>query len=377
MPNGLPVGITDGNSTATRTFNGYGELEGTTYNFDGTNRYSYTLTRDTTGRITRKIEVFEGVPDIFDYTYDSVGRLSEVRKNNSALEAYSYDANGNRLLETNQYRSIYQRAYSHSIEDHLISAGLDTYQFDADGFLTGKTTAQGAMATVYSSRGELLSASLPDATAVTYDHDPLGRRIAKRMNGAIVEKYLWKDTTTLLAVYNGSDNLVMRFIYGDDRLPVSMTHNGSTYYLLGDQIGSLRAVTDASGNIIKRIDYDSFGNIIFDSQADFLVPFGFAGGLHDRTTGLVRFGARDYDPTIGRWTAQDPIDFGGGDTNWYGYVMNDPVNWVDPEGQKTLVWKLLWVREISPGTRPIDQLDAACERHDKCFEEENYLLWMS
>ena len=42
------------------------------------------------------------------------------------------------------------------------------------------------------------------------------------------------------------------------------------------------------------------------------IPFGFAGGLHDRDTNLVRFGARDYDPSIGRWTAKDPIDFAGG-----------------------------------------------------------------
>jgi uncharacterized protein RhaS with RHS repeats len=47
----------------------------------------------------------------------------------------------------------------------------------------------------------------------------------------------------------------------------------------------------------------------------------------------VRFGARDYDPEIGRWTAKDPILFDGGDTNLYGYVVNDPVNLVDPSGQ--------------------------------------------
>jgi RHS repeat-associated protein len=62
------------------------------------------------------------------------------------------------------------------------------------------------------------------------------------------------------------------------------------------------------------------------------VPFGFAGGLHDRDTGLVRFGARDYDPVIGRWTAKDPIDFAGGDANLYGYVGNDPITFVDPLG---------------------------------------------
>ena len=61
-------------------------------------------------------------------------------------------------------------------------------------------------------------------------------------------------------------------------------------------------------------------------------PFGFAGGLYDRDTGLVRFGARDYDPQLGRWTSKDTIGFGGGDTNLYGYVVGDPVNAMDPLG---------------------------------------------
>ncbi len=124
----------------------------------------------------------------------------------------------------------------------------------------------------------------------------------------------------------------MRFNYADGRLPVSMTRNGSIYYLLYDQIGTLRAVADAFGNIVKQIDYDSFGKIMSDTNPSFAVPFGFAGGLHDRDTGLVRFGARDYDPAIGRWTAQDPIDFAGGDANLYGYVANDPINGIDPMG---------------------------------------------
>ncbi|MEW6068541.1 MAG: RHS repeat-associated core domain-containing protein [Nitrospirota bacterium] len=98
------------------------------------------------------------------------------------------------------------------------------------------------------------------------------------------------------------------------------------------KVGSLRAVTDTAGNIVKRIDYDSFGNIINDSNLAFNIPFGFAGGLHDRDTGLVRFGARDYDPSIGRWTAKDPIDFGGGDVNLFQYVGNNPVNKIDPTG---------------------------------------------
>jgi RHS repeat-associated protein len=107
-------------------------------------------------------------------------------------------------------------------------------------------------------------------------------------------------------------------------------------FLLTDQVGTLRAVADTIGNIVKRIDYDSFGNIIADSNPGFSVPFGFAGGLHDRDTGLVRFGYRDYSPELGRFVAKDPIDFAGGDTNLYAYSMSDPVNFIDPLGLETV-----------------------------------------
>ncbi len=139
----------------------------------------------------------------------------------------------------------------------------------------------------------------------------------------------------MLAVYDGSNNLIMRFLYADARMPVAMTAGGATSYLGYDQVGTLRVVTDAAGNIVKRIDYDSFGNIINNTNPAVIIPFGFAGGLHDRDTGLVRFGFRDYDPDIGRFSARDPMRFGGGDTDLYGYVRGNPSTYVDPNG---LTW---------------------------------------
>jgi RHS repeat-associated protein len=62
------------------------------------------------------------------------------------------------------------------------------------------------------------------------------------------------------------------------------------------------------------------------------IPFGFAGGLYDKDTKLIKFGYREYDSMTGRWTSKDPIDFGGGDSNLYGYVMGDPVNLIDFNG---------------------------------------------
>ncbi len=114
-----------------------------------------------------------------------------------------------------------------------------------------------------------------------------------------------------------------------------MTKGDVRYYPAYDQAGTLKIVADASGNVVKRIEYDTFGNVISDSDPAFTVPFGFAGGLYDRDTGLVRFGYRDYDPDTGRWTAKDPILFAGGDTDMYGYCVNDPINFADPDGLTT------------------------------------------
>jgi RHS repeat-associated protein len=126
-------------------------------------------------------------------------------------------------------------------------------------------------------------------------------------------------------------------------------------------------VFDSVGNIIKRIDYDTFGFILSDSNPALRVPFGFAGGLHDRDTGLVRFGYRDYDPETGRWTAKDPIFFGGGDTDLYGYVQNDPVNWVDPDGLLPilLVAPIVW-GAIELGLSIYDAYDTASTVTDPC-----------
>jgi RHS repeat-associated protein len=79
------------------------------------------------------------------------------------------------------------------------------------------------------------------------------------------------------------------------------------------------------------MEFDAFGNVLLDTNPGFQ-PFGFAGGLYDSDTGLVRFGARDYNAEIGRWTSKDPIGFAGGDTNLFGYVFGDPVNFTDFSG---------------------------------------------
>ncbi|ADU61165.1 MAG: RHS repeat-associated core domain-containing protein [Pseudodesulfovibrio sp.] len=106
--------------------------------------------------------------------------------------------------------------------------------------------------------------------------------------------------------------------------------DGQTFTLHYDQIGSLRAVADQRGNVIQETLYDPFGGIIESTNPALRIPLGFAGGLHDRYLGFVRFGWRDYDTFTGRWTAPDPLGDADGDPDWYGCCLGDPVNGVDP-----------------------------------------------
>jgi RHS repeat-associated protein len=95
-------------------------------------------------------------------------------------------------------------------------------------------------------------------------------------------------------------------------------------------------VNTSTGAVAQRIDYDAYGRVVQDTEPGFQ-PFGFAGGITDGHTGLVRFGARDYDAVSGRWTAKDPIGFEGGSSNLYAYALQDPVNLLDADGMQSVV----------------------------------------
>src|SRR5262249_54468571 len=143
----------------------------------------------------------------------------------------------------------------------------------------------------------------------------------------------------IVAELDGNNNVVSQFIYASSgSTPAYMIRGGNTYRILTDRLGSPRLIVDvATGTVVQRLDYDAFGNIIPDTNPGFQ-PFGFAGGISDPHTRLIRFGARDYDPETGRWTAKDALGFAAGDPNLYRYVFNDPVNFTDPSGFGFLDW---------------------------------------
>ena len=165
---------------------------------------------------------------------------------------------------------------------------------------------------------------------IQYVIDGQSRRIGEWVNGRWVHKWLYAGQLTPVAELDSSDNVIARFSSG------YMNKRDTIYQIITDHLGSPRLVVNvATGEVVQRMDYDEFGNVVYDSNPGFQ-PFGFAGGLYDAETKLVRFGARDYDPSAGRWTRKDPILFKGGLSNLYEYVVNDPVNLADRHGLQNL-----------------------------------------
>jgi len=193
---------------------------------------------------------------------------------------------------------------------------------------------------------------------VTYDIDGAGRRVGRTIDDGVtvqVRRYLLADGNRVVAEYDGSGTLISQFFYATRRhVPDFMIQGTNIYRFITDQLGSVRLVVkvnEATPTIVQQIEYDVWGNVT-NTPATFDQPFGFAGGLWDRETGLVHFGAREYDPEVGRWLQRDPILFGGGDTNLYAYAGGDPVNAIDPNGLD------IWI-EGSSGKEPSAHMSIA------------------
>lgn len=329
--NGLPVGSTLGSVTSVRTLDEHGDLATLLVRYGATPLYDVTYGTDGEGRLAQCSEAALGSSHDVRFTYDLVGRLTEVFQDEVMVESYRYDENGNRTSATSP--ALGTVAATFDAQDRLLTQGGLTLAWDAAGQLATRTEAGQVTTYDYDVDGNLRGVTLPDGTEIGYVIDPTNRRVGKRVDGSLVRGWLYDGQHRVVAELNPAGQVVSRFIYGARaQVPDAMVRGGSTFQLVTDRVGSVRLVVNAStGAVVQELAYDAFGNVLVDSNPGF-TPFGFAGGLHDPDTGLVRFGARDYAPELGRFTAKDPIGFGGDSTNLYLYAGADPVNFIDPSG---------------------------------------------
>jgi RHS repeat-associated protein len=330
---GIITGTGIGNVNEVLSYNAFGELTGINDGYGGTIFWSEQYSRDQLGRITQKVTASGARTTVFNYTYDLAGRLSQVQQN-GVTTLFTYDNNGNR---TGSNRGEVTTSAAYDDQDRLTQYGGTTYSYTPNGELQTKTDGGTTSRYIYDELGNLVSVTLPDGTLIEYIIDGQNRRIGKKIQGSLVKGFLYGNQLNLVAELDGSNHVLSRFVYGSrGNVPDYMIKNGSTYRIVTDQLGSPRLLVDVTtGAIAQRLDYDEFGNVILDTSPGFQ-PFGFAGGLYDQDTSLIRFGARDYDASTGRWTTGDPSRLTGG-PNFYQYSFSDPVNYIDVKGKNPLL----------------------------------------
>lgn len=310
------------------------------------------FTRDDLGRIISKQEINEaGVITSFAYTYDQAGRLVTVTTNGTETAHYNYDSNSNRVSKITPQGTT---AGSYDGKERILNYGNLSFTYTLNGEIATKKDSTSGQQTQmsYDALGNLKQVTFSDGNLIQYEMDGLFHRLSRvATKGALPGTFRYftnTDGTIYAASYQGDaahpGTKFYQFAYASSMTTPSVVYivstdttgkviDGNVYKVVMDERGSVRQLIDEEGNIAQLMDYDEFGNVTRDTNPGFQ-PFGFAGGLYDPDTKLVHFGAREYDPSIGRWLSRDPIGFKGGDTNLYGYVMNDPVNFVDPTGTR-------------------------------------------
>jgi RHS repeat-associated protein len=328
---GLPIPSTAGTFLQEYGFDNVGRLNRRTVSVNGAVVYEETLDRNKLGGIARKTErTSTGTQVGYRYAYDLDGQLDNVVLDSAPetiYEKFVYDNNGNMTDRIGP--GINRSGITFDSQDREIGGNL---VFDVDGFMSRR----GNRNYRYSAKGELLAVidNATGSTIVSYAYDGTNRRVAKIDPEGLTTQYLYGnlDQPFQITASRAPDNVVLTtYFYDTMGALYALERSGIRYYVAADHLGTPKAVFDNTGNLLDSMAYDSYGMRISGGGA-FDLPVGYAGGLIDNASTLVRFGFRDYEPESGRWASKDPIFHRGG-LNLYQYVSNDPVNRKDPRGE--------------------------------------------
>jgi RHS repeat-associated protein len=186
----------------------------------------------------------------------------------------------------------------------------------------------------------LTSVTLPSSGGtVTFKYDPLGRRIYKSLSTGGTSVFAY-DGDNLIEETNSSGTVVARYEQTQNiDEPLAMLRSSTTSYYNADGLGSVTSLANASGTLTQSYTYDSFGKTT--PTGSVVNPFQYTGRELDSETGLYYYRARYYDPGVGRFIGEDPIQSG---LNFYAYTHNSPTGVVDPFGLQDSAspWQVGW-----------------------------------
>jgi RHS repeat-associated protein len=291
-------------------------------------------------------DVVEGDGSVVTYNYDPLFRLvSEQRVGSYAYTvSYEYDGAGNRLAKVwDGQRTDYVYDAADRLQFYVKPDGsVVAYDWDANGNMIARTEGNQTTEFEYDYDNRLVRIIYPNGSEVRFGYDGLGRRVF-RQEGANV-RYFYFDGDRIIAEREGS-SWVVRYLLG--LKPCGHVVSGQVRVYHADRLGSVRWVTDGSGNLVASYVYEGFGKIVGQEGSE-VVPYRFCGlwgYRNDGDAGLLHVGARYYEVETGRWVQKDkmlgytlsPITL-----NYYVYCNSDPINHIDPLGY-TAWWPVVLV----------------------------------
>jgi RHS repeat-associated protein len=220
----------------------------------------------------------------------------------------------------NQYTSVAGSTHGYDLNGNLSSDGATTFRYDAENRLVAATGAKTA----------------------NLVYDPLGRLFETSGGSAGTTQFLY-DGDRLVAEYDGSGNLLRRYVHGSGVDEPVLWYEGaglgSPRGLLANHQGSIVAVADAGGNALSINGYDAWGV----PNPGNLGRFQYTGQAWLPELALYHYKARVYSPSLGRFLQTDPVGYED-QINLYAYVANDPINKIDPSGERAVAWAVRLVK---------------------------------
>ena len=305
--------------------------------------YSYTL--DSVGN---RLQVEEQDGGRVEYSYDDVYRLIEERITDSIqlnrIISYTYDNTGNRLRKEDSLEG--ETIYFYDDNDRLISetknSDVTTYSYDHNGNTLGIVNGNEETVYIWDKQNRLVEVVKNSGGAIsyTYDHDNI--RVSSTVNGVTTNYLLDKNRpyAQVLSEYVDGENTVS-YVYGLDL--ISQERESEQSFYLVDGLGSTRVLTDGNGEITNSYTYDAFGELI-ESVGDGENDYLFAGEQYDENLEKYYLRQRYYDTGIGRFSRRDTYEgriFEPITLHKYIYTHDNPINFVDPSGEYTIVDHLL------------------------------------
>lgn len=153
------------------------------------------------------------------------------------------------------------------------------------------------------SQGNHLFKIIQKNREISFNLDDSFIRIAKLINGRVIEKYLWQGDEKLYLVTDSNDNVLREYLYKTkyDTLPYGMKIKDQIYHFIYNKMRTLRVVLNTQKQIVKIVDYDKNGKVIKDTNPSLKVDFSYGSGILEPLSGLLFFTEGVYNPKNGEW----------------------------------------------------------------------------